>query len=258
MDLRVQDLSFQYDQGFGLEGLHLNIPHQSFLALIGPNGSGKTTLLGLLSNLLKPKKGEIFLGDQKLSSFSPKNLAQKMAVISSEQYFEFPFLVRDIVAMGRFAHLGRFQKLSQKGFDLIEEAMEKTGVAHLRDRPISQVSSGERQRVLIARALAQKPQILILDEPNAHLDINHLVEIFRLLKGLNQKEELTIIVVLHDLMAAAAFCHTVALLHQGKLIKYGKPKEVICQDLIQETYGAEVEVYQSPMGDYPQIAYKTF
>ena len=258
MDLSLKNLEFSYSsngKGFSLKKISLNIPSGSFSALIGPNGSGKTTLLRLLCHSLKPSGGDICLGGKPIHDFSPKERAKIMAVISSEQYFEFPFLVRDVVAMGRYPHLGRLEKVSNKGWDLIEEAMEKTKIKAFENRPISNLSSGERQRVLIARALAQKPSILMLDEPNAHLDINHLIEIFKLLKTLNQEENLTSVVVLHDLSAAAAFCQTVILMHQGQLIQSGKPAEVITEENVRQTYGAEVKIYPSPHGNYPQITF---
>lgn len=258
MNLAAKNISFSYSRNgkdFAIKDISLEIPQGTFLSFIGPNGSGKTTLLKLLARALKPKSGSIFLGDQELSTYSHRQLAQRMAVISSEQYFEFPFSVRDVVAMGRYPHLGRLERVSKEGQRAIDEAMEKTDVINLKNRTICHLSSGERQRVLIARALAQKPSILMLDEPNAHLDLNHLIEIFKLLKELNQVEHLSILVVLHDLSAAAAFCQRVVLIHQGKIKKDGNPKEVITEKNIQDTYGAAISVISSPLGDYPQIIY---
>lgn len=253
--LFVNGVSFRYPAGFALQDINLQIPEQSFLALIGPNGSGKTTLLRLMTNLMQPDGGQIHLNGRPVSDFRPRELAQQMAVISSEQFFEFPFPVLEVVAMGRFPYLGRFQRMSKQDRHMVEEALLMTQTNHLRQRPISQLSSGERQRVLIARAVAQNPSILMLDEPNAHLDISHQIGIFRLLQFLNQEQGMTIVVVLHDLTAAAVFCKSVALLHQGRLIKQGKPEEVITTEIIRSTYGADVFVYPSPLGGFPQITY---
>lgn len=253
--LCLEHVSFHYHTGFALEDISMEIPGKSFLALIGPNGSGKTTLLRLMTKLIQPDSGEILLNGKPVSEFGPREFARQIAVISSEQFFEFPFSVAEVVAMGRYPHLGRFQKMSSQDWQIVEEALQMTQTGHLKERSVSQLSSGERQRVLVARAIAQDPSILILDEPNAHLDINHQIAIFRLLQSLNQNHKMTIVVVLHDLTAAAAFCKSVALLHQGRLIKQGRPEEVITTEIIRTTYGAEVLVHPSPVGGFPQVTY---
>lgn len=253
--ISLQQLSFSYRTQAVLQDINLEIPHQSLLALIGPNGSGKTTLLRLMSKALRPQRGTVRLDGQPLASFSARKLAQKLAVISSEQHFEFPFSVADVVAMGRFPHLNRLERMSDQDWKIVDEAMERTCVLDFRNRSISQLSSGEKQRVLIARAIAQQPSILMLDEPNAHLDINHQIAIFNLLRTLNRQHQMTVIVVLHDLSAAAAFCETMVLLHQGRIVRTGKPAEVITEELIQQTYGAEVVVFPNPVGGCPQIAF---
>lgn len=253
--LRLERVSFRYPSGFALREVDLEIPSQSFLALIGPNGSGKTTLLRIVTKLLEPEAGRVYLDGRPLTQFAARELAQRLAAISSEQYFEFPFAVTDIVAMGRFPHLGRLQRMSARDWEIVDEALRLTEAESLRERPISQLSTGERQRVLIARALAQQPSVLLLDEPNAHLDIKHQITIFRLLQFLNEKRGMTVVVVLHDLTAAAAFCQSVALLHQGRLVKHGTPAEVITPENIRSTYEAEVTVYSSPVGGFPQITY---
>ena len=253
--LSAQNVVFRYSAGFALKQIDLSIQEKSFLGLIGPNGSGKTTLLRILSGLLVPESGEVTLDDISIKTLSARELAKKLAVISSEQYFEFPFPVEEIVSMGRFPHLGRFEKLGSGDRKIVNEALELTEVFHLRNRPISHLSSGERQRVLIARAIAQKPSVLMLDEPNAHLDINHQISIFRLLKRLRTHQPMSVVVVLHDLTATAAFCRTVALLSEGRLIKTGTPKEVITTETIRKVYKADVEVHTSPLSGFPQITY---
>src|SRR5437867_6816439 len=253
--LRLEQLSFSYRSSPVLQDITLEIPRQSFLALIGPNGGGKTTLLRLMSKVLQPSAGIILLEDKPLSGFSARELARRMAVIASDQHFEFPFSVVDVVAMGRFPHLNRLQRLSSQDWEIVDQALRLTCVDHLRLRPISQLSSGEKQRVLIARAIAQQPSILMLDEPNSHLDINHQIAVFNLLRSLNRQHRMTLIIVLHDLTSAAAFSQTIALLHEGRLIKTGSPREVITSELIRQTYGAEVEVFPSPLGGFPQVAY---
>ena len=253
--ISLQQLSFSYPTRPVLQDISLEIPHQSLLALIGPNGGGKTTLLRVMSKALRPQRGAILFDGQPLASFNARKLAQKLAVISSEQHFEFPFSVADVVAMGRFPHLNRLERMSDRDWKIVDEAMERTSVLDFRHRSISELSSGEKQRVLIARAIAQQPSILMLDEPNAHLDINHQIAIFNLLRTLNRRHQMTVIVVLHDLSAAAAFCEAMVLLHRGQIVRTGTPAEVIREDLIRQTYGAEVVVFPSPVGGFPQIAF---
>ncbi len=253
--LLLEKIVFDYGETFKLKEVDLSIPSGSFLALIGPNGSGKTTLMQLMSGLLAPKTGSVDLDGQPLHQLSRRELARQMAVISSEQHFEFPFPVAEVVTMGRFPYLGRFEKLAPSDREIVDEALERTQTLHLKNRPISQLSSGERQRVLIARAVAQKPSILMLDEPNVHLDLNHQIAIFRLLRRLNQDSGVTVVVVLHDLTAAAVFCRTVALLCEGKLVKTGPPQEVITTRILRDAYQADIEVHPSPLGGIPQVVY---
>ena len=203
--LRLEQVSFCYRTRPVLQDITLEIPRQSFIALIGPNGGGKTTLLRLMSNVLQPSIGKILLEGKPLPKFSARELARRMAVIASDQHFEFPFSVADVVAMGRFPHLNRLERLSSKDWEVVDQALRLTSTDHLRWRAISQLSSGEKQRVLIARAIAQQPSILMLDEPNSHLDINHQIAIFKLLRSLNQQHQITVVIVLHDLTSAAAF-----------------------------------------------------
>ena len=253
MDLQLDNVSFSYRDGFRLSEISLEIPSGSFLGLIGPNGSGKSTLIRLMSGELKPETGNVLLENRSVSSFSPIELAQRMAVISAEQYFDFPFLVRDVVGMGRFPHLRRTQRLQSGDEAVIEEVLRLTEAAAFADRSISHLSSGERQRVLIARALAQEPAVMLLDEPDAHLDLHHQLNVFRLLRRLNAERSISIVVVLHDLTAAAAFCRRLALLDRGTLVKHGTPGEVITPEVIQAVYGQDIMVYLNPLTNKPTV-----
>ncbi len=254
MDLALDNVSFSYRDGFRLGNISLEIPSGSFLGLIGPNGSGKSTLIRLMSGELKAEAGKVLLENRSVTSFSPIELAQRMAVISAEQYFDFPFLVRDVVAMGRFPHSRRIQRMQSGDEAVIEEVLRLTEAASFADRPISHLSSGERQRVLIARALAQEPAIMLLDEPDAHLDLHHQLNVFRLLRRLNLERTISVVLVLHDLTAAAAFCRRLALLDRGMLVKHGEPTEVITPEVVQSVYGQDIMVYRNPVTDKPTVA----
>jgi iron complex transport system ATP-binding protein len=164
--LTLEQVCFGYEKRPVIENISLEVPRQAFMALIGPNGGGKTTLLRLMSKVLQPQQGTVLLDGKPLAEMGARDLARRMAVITSEQFFEFPYLVSDVVAMGRSPHLQRLQRMSQKDWDVVDQALRLTHVDHLALRPVSQLSSGERQRVLIARAITQQPSILMLDEPN--------------------------------------------------------------------------------------------
>jgi len=254
MDLRLNQVSFSFRDGFRLSEVNLEIPGGSFLGLIGPNGSGKSTLLRLMSGELKPETGQVLLDNRPVTGFSAVELARQMAVISAEQHFDFPFLVRDVVAMGRFAHMGRMGRAPAANDDVIEESLRLTEADAFADRPISHLSSGERQRVLIARAVAQQPAIMLLDEPDAHLDLHHQLNAFRLLQRLNRERGISLVTVLHDLSAAASFCQRLALLDRGTLIKHGLPNDVITAETIGRVYGHEIIVFRNPVTDSPSVA----
>lgn len=254
-DLQLQETRFGYRAGFTLQEIDLQIREASVLALIGPNGSGKTTLLQLLSGRLRPQAGRVLLNGRPLAHYTPRERAQRIAVISSEQYFQFPFSVREVVAMGRFPFLDRFQTMTDADWEIVEESLRLTQTEQFRNRTISDLSSGERQLVLIARAITQHPAILMLDEPNSHLDIGHQLAIFELLRRLNRRHSMTVIMVLHDLTAAATFSDRLALLNRGRLVQYGTPEEVVTEENIRTVYGARVKVHPSPAGGFPQVSF---
>ncbi len=253
MRIEVSEVGFSYQQPV-LQEVSLQIEDGSFFALIGPNGSGKSTLVKIISGLLTPDSGEVWLDGRKAAEYSARALSRSLTVIPSEHYFDFPFLVRDVVSMGRFPHLGPLQGLRPSDREIVSQALQETQTAQLAERSISELSSGERQRVLIARALAQQSGTLILDEPNVHLDINHQIAIFRLLFQLQQEAGKTIIVVLHDLTMVGAFCERVALLNEGRIIRTGTPNEIITEETIRSTYGADVQVMSGPEGN-PVLSY---
>jgi iron complex transport system ATP-binding protein len=246
--LRLEELQFEYSSEFALGPISLHLPKGSFYALIGPNGCGKSTLVRLVSRLLKPSRGRILLGGKDVSTLSQRQLAGSMSVIPSENHFEFPFRVREVVEMGRFPHLGRLQRMSQSDHDLVTDSLRLTQTDHLAARRISELSSGERQRVLLARSITQQPELLVLDEPNTHLDIRHQISAFNQLRKLNREEGVTILVVLHDLTMAAAFADTIAVMKDGQLLTSGSPRSVISSEMIRSVYEADVTVHRNPEG----------
>ncbi|NLI13644.1 MAG: heme ABC transporter ATP-binding protein [Peptococcaceae bacterium] len=251
--LRIEDIECSYGAVKVLRGLTFSIESGSFTGIIGPNGSGKSTLLKSLSRVLKPAKGAVLLNEENLYNLDTREVAKKMAVVPQETAVNFSFTVKDVVIMGRSPHLGRFQSEGKKDFEAARLAMELTGTGHLADRLITAVSGGERQRVIIAKALAQEPKIILLDEPTSHLDINHQIEILSLLKSLNRENNLTIIAVFHDLNLAAQYCDRLILMKSGLVFTMGDPAEVLTADNIKQVYGASVLIRKHPVTGQPSI-----
>ncbi len=240
--ISIEDLAFRYGSHQVLKELSFQVERGVFLAIVGPNGSGKSTLLKNLSAVLTPAKGQAFLDGKDLYKIEPKTLAKKLAVVPQDTTVQFPFTVEDVVLMGRMPHQGRFQSDTENDLKVAQQGMEKTNTWHLRDRNITELSGGERQRVIVARALAQEPKILLLDEPTAHLDLQHQMELLNLLQDLKKEQQVTILAVFHDLNLAAQFSEYVILLHQGKIYAAGTPGEVLTPTNLAAVYGMEVVV----------------
>jgi iron complex transport system ATP-binding protein len=251
MNLSVENLQFRYPGVPVLRDISFDVPAGDFLSLLGPNGSGKSTLLRLLDRILIPHNGSITLDGHSLATFSRRDLARMIAYVPQDTLWVFPYTVLEIVLMGRSPHIGRSGFENQLDLDVAHEMMRLTDIEHLADKLITAISGGERQRVLIARALSQKPEILLLDEPNAHLDISHQVEIFHILKEQNERHHLTIVSVSHDLNLAAAFSSRVLLLGEpgsegSTVFALGQPADVLTESNIEKVYKTPVLVDRLP------------
>ncbi len=238
--LQVQELAFSYGELRVLEEISFQVQQGGFVVIVGPNGSGKSTLLKNISASLTPQEGAVFLRGEEIFRISPKELARKLAVVPQETQVQFPFTVLEAVLMGRMPHQRRFQGDSPQDLAVARWAMELTGTWELRDRLITEISGGERQRVIVARALAQEPQVLLLDEPTAHLDLQYQMELLELLQSLNETSRITILAVLHDLNLAAQFSKYVILLHRRSIFAAGAPEKVLTAANLREVYGMEV------------------
>ncbi|MBL7132056.1 MAG: ABC transporter ATP-binding protein [Candidatus Omnitrophica bacterium] len=246
MQLKVRDISFYYDSFKAVDRVSFEVKSGLILGIVGPNGSGKTTLLRCINKALKPKTGTVFLDDINLVLIKQKEVAQKIGVVPQNSINRFPFTVFDIVLMGRFPHLGRFEKETEKDFDMVQRCLKLTGVERLASRLITEISGGEHQKVIIAKALAQEPKVLLLDEPTLHLDINYQIELLDLLKILVRDENLIVVMVSHDLNLAARYCDRILILKEGKIFQVGLPEEVLTRQCIKEVYGVETEIIRSP------------
>jgi iron complex transport system ATP-binding protein len=207
------------------------------VGLIGPNGSGKSTLLRTLQGALRPRSGSVEIDGDALHSFTPRRRAQRIAVISQDPPDEHPVNALEWVMMGRFPHLGSFQRPSESDHAVVADAMEMVGVAHLAERRIERLSGGERQRILIARAIAQGADHVLMDEPTNHLDVRYQHELLRLLQSI----QVVGVVVLHDLNLAARYCDRLVLIDQGHTIATGAPEDVLQEETIREVFAVEAE-----------------
>jgi iron complex transport system ATP-binding protein len=249
--LTVEGISFSYREKPVLQDVNLEVKKGEIIGILGPNGCGKTTLLKLLNRNLRPKEGRVLMEGVNLGEMSKRRIARQIAVVPQSNEIRFAFSVRDIVSMGRMPFLDRFQGESGDDMRIVDEAMEKTNIKEFADRLINTMSGGERQRVIIARALAQRPEVILLDEPTLHLDINHQFEVLDLVKRLSQEEGLTVVIVSHDLPMVVKYCDRMVLIHDHKVHALGTPQEVLTPDNMRTVFNIDAvleydEVLKAP------------
>ncbi len=250
--LKIKDITAGYGS-FYIRDINFSVNKGEFFGVIGPNGSGKTTLLRTISGLLRPLRGEITLKGKNLRDIPRKEFSRLVAFLGQEPPQEL-ITAEEYVLLGRIPHFGRYQFFeTEKDRQAALKALEITGMLHLRQRLTGELSSGERQLLGIARSLAQEPELLLLDEPVAHLDIAHQIEIMDLLRRLNKELGITIIIVLHDLNLAGEYCERLLLLSNGSIYRTGKPEEVITYQAIEDVYKTVVIVKQNPLTKKPFV-----
>jgi iron complex transport system ATP-binding protein len=218
------------------------------LALVGPNGAGKSTLLRVLTGVLEPQAGSVTLDGAPIRGIEYKTVARTIAVVPELSQLPFAMPVHEVVALGRLPHDPPLNGLREADREAVESAMERVGVIDLRDRDTRSLSMGERQLVFVAIALAQAAPILVLDEPTAHLDIRHQVEVMRLLADLNERDGRTIVAVLHDLALAANFFPRVAVMSAGRIVADGPPAETLDAGHIRSVFGVDPALVRLPTG----------
>ncbi|MBI2568376.1 MAG: ABC transporter ATP-binding protein [Candidatus Schekmanbacteria bacterium] len=247
--LEVDGVSFSYGTATTLRNISFAVGSNDLLALIGPNGSGKSTLLRIAAGLMRPDSGVVRLAGASLASLSRRAIARRIAFVPQETTVAFPFGVGEIVMMGRYPHLSAFGFEGERDAQVAREAMAATETLHLADRSFAELSGGEKQRVLIAAALAQEPEILVLDEPTSSLDLHHQVGIFRTLLRANERG-LTIIAALHDLNLAAGYCSRLMLLDSGAIAAIGAPRDVLTETRLAAVYRTAVRLLGLPDGAF--------
>ena len=230
-----------------LRGVDLALAEGEVLGVLGANGAGKTTLLRIASRVLRPSAGRVLLAGQPIERLGRRALARALAVVQQESFVPFAFRVGEVVLMGRAPHLGLLGFESPSDVTRACDAMERVGIAALADRPLSGLSGGERQLVMLARALAQDPEVLLLDEPTAFLDLRHRVEVLELVRAVT-REGRSALVVSHDLALVARFCDRLALLAEGRILAIGRPAEVLTPERLRQAFGIEADVLAAPDG----------
>lgn len=251
--VKMNNIDLAYDGRQVLRGVNLTVQTGDFFVLIGPNGAGKTTLLKLIAGLEKMRHGSLEILGRPRHEYGSKELARVLAMVPQSLALEFPFTVAETVLMGRSPHLGLFGLEGRHDYEIAEQAMLFTDIAQLAGRRLDQLSGGERQRVIIARALCQQPRIILLDEPTAALDPAHQLKIMDLMERLRREQNITVIMVSHDLNLAAMYGDRLLLLKNGRVEKQGSPAEVLTSEQLAASYGCVMHVADNPLGQVLQV-----
>ncbi len=253
MELRFDNVSLGYERRIVLCDLTLRVHSGEILGVVGPNGVGKSTLIRGASGVLQPRSGQVFVDSQDMRRLSLRRRAQIVAVVPQAVQLPETFRAEDVVLMGRTAHLGWLGQESDSDRDISHAAMQQTGTLEFADRKVGELSGGEQQRVLIARSLAQEPNVLLLDEPTAHLDLKHQDDVLRLIRALAKENDLAVILTLHDLNLVARYTDRVVLLSDGMIRKIGDAREVLTPDELAAAYGITIHVTDHPIHGTPLV-----
>ena len=245
MQLRVSIDRAGYDHSATISDIHFNLQEGRLLAVIGPNGSGKTTLIRAISQVLPYVTGQLHINGTDLFQISENTRAQLIAVVPQSTYVPPSFLVREVVLMGRTPYMNWNGKASREDEDFVNKAMEQTDVEKFKDQLCGELSAGERQRVILARALAQNTPVLLMDEPTSHLDLRYQIEFLELTRTLSLNDGKTVLVAMHDLNLAARFSDLILAMENGKTAAFGSVEEILQADILSTIYGLPIDVLRS-------------
>lgn len=251
--LDVERVGFSYGAHRVLDEISFKVDAGEMLAILGPNGCGKTTLLKIISGVLRPAKGIISLQEEDLHRVKRRKIAQTIAVVPQELHMPFSFTVAEMVMLGRTPFVRPLRGETAEDRRVVEWAMKLTDTSSLAERSFLELSGGEKQRVILAMALAQEPKVLLLDEPTVHLDLWHQMEMLDLVRQLNAQIGVTVIAVLHDLNFASIYFPRLLFLSGGKMVADGAPADVIRSNNIQSVFHADVEIQMHPVLNVPQV-----
>ncbi|CAM2962082.1 ABC transporter ATP-binding protein [Hathewaya histolytica] len=250
-NIKTENITYKINNIDILKNINISINYGEFVGLVGPNGCGKSTLLKNIYRIYTPTGGCIYLNEKNIFKLTNKEIAKQMAVVAQENSTEFDFSVLEIVLMGRFAHKELFQSDNKRDMNIAEEALHTVGMEEFKERSFLSLSGGEKQRVLIARALVQEAKVLILDEPTNHLDIGYQLQIMDIIKS----QRLTTFSAIHDLNIAAFYCDKIFLMSQGEVVKFGTPEEVLTKDMIKKLFRVEAYISKNPCTNKLNISY---
>ena len=251
--LCAKNLKVGYEDRIIIENLNLSIKQGEIVSIIGPNGCGKSTLLKTLSRMIHPIAGAVYLEGTELKQLKNKLISQKICLLSQHNQAPNDLTVEQLVYYGRLPHKKWYESKNEEDRELIEWAIEQTGLTRYKDKPIGSLSGGERQRAYIAQALCQKPTILLLDEPTTYLDISYQLELMELVQEINKKLNITVVMVLHELNQASRYSDRLVIMKQGAIISEGAPNQIIDQQTIESVYQIECEIDLDPISNKPRI-----
>lgn len=252
-ELKTQSLNSGYGEKIIVHDMNITIPQNKISVIIGGNGCGKSTLLKTLSRLIKPSEGCVKLDDKDIRCYDAKRFARSVALLPQSPAVPEGISVYDLVCRGRFPHRRLMKSMTKADFNAVDEALSLMGITHLADSCVDELSGGQRQRVWIALALAQQTDILLLDEPTTYLDIAYQVEILNILRDLNEKKGLTIIMVLHDINLSARYAHHLFAMKKGKLIAQGSPKTILTKELVKDVFDLDCNIMEDPYTNTPLV-----
>ncbi len=251
--ISVENLTTGYEKDPIVSEVSFTIPSGCLFGILGPNGAGKTTLFKALSKVLKPWEGRICYQEKDISILDRREFARQVSVVPQFHGVLPPYTVEEFVRLGRYPHLRRFAALQEEDRKIVAETLELLDITRCAAKKITTLSGGEMQRVYLAQALVQKPQLLLMDEPTSHLDITHQIKILDLVNSLSEKQGLTVAIILHDLNLASAYCDQITLMKDGKIYTKGTPADVLTREHIEEVYGTRVYIRNDPVVSKPHI-----
>lgn len=251
--LNIHSLSIRYSDKTIVNDFSIEVMEGEVVSIIGPNGSGKSTILKGVSGLIPCLSGQVCIANQEASQLSHKQVSQLMCMLCQSNTNPADMTVKELVSYGRMPHKKWYERLNAEDIEITEWALDKTGMTTYQDRLVNSLSGGEAQRAWLAMALAQRPKVLLLDEPTTYLDIAHQLEVLELVRTLNRELNLTVVMVLHDLNHASTYSDKVCVIQKGRLQTYGRPQDVLTQELIRDVYGVETEIEQRQDNQPPRI-----
>ena len=254
--LKIEQLSVRYEQKEVVHDFSFDVKKGEVLSIIGPNGSGKSTILKAVARMLPYSAGTVTFDGENMKKLSSKEIAKKMCILSQRNQAPSDITVRNLVSYGRYPHKKWFERLDDEDYAIVDWALEKTQLTHYKDQSIAALSGGESQRAWIAMALAQKPQILLLDEPTTYLDIAHQHEVLELVRELNRDTGMTVVMVLHDLNQASSYSDRIVVVKDGYRADIGTPEDVMTEHMIQSIYKMEAEIQRVTWDTAPRIQLK--